>query len=160
MNTFQFRQKILSDDAWITSIADKLWGGAEIVSKAHTYDILTIPNIIAEQNGKPVGFIMYAKEGSACEIVALYTAVGKQGIGTSLITRVKEQVKKDGCTKLWLLTTNDNIDAVRFYQKRGFAVVAVRRGEIDRQRAEKPAIPKTGFHGIPIRDEIELETAI
>jgi ribosomal protein S18 acetylase RimI-like enzyme len=103
---------------------------------------------------------MYVTEGNACEIVALYTSVEKQGIATALITQVTQQAKHDTCSKLWLLTTNDNTDAIRFYQKRGFVITATRYGEIDRQRARKPAIPKIGFHGLPIRDEIELEMKI
>lgn len=160
MKALQLRKKIASDDAWITGIADTLWGGVEIISRDHTYNILALPHLIAESDGKPVGFIMYATEGQACEIVALYSFIEKQGIATILVNRVKIQAKKKGCTRLWLLTTNDNTDALNFYQKRGFVITATRYGEIDRQRIRKPAIPAIGFHGIPIRDEIELEMTI
>lgn len=155
----QFRSKIETDEKWITGVASKLWGSTEIISKEHTYDILTLPNIIAERDGKPVGFVMYAIEGKACEIVALYTALKNQGIGTNLIDQVKNVVKRDGCTKVWLMTTNDNTNALRFYQKRGFVITTIRTNVMEEQRKLKP-IPFLGNDGIEIRDEIELEISV
>jgi hypothetical protein len=62
-----------------------------------------------------------------------------------------------GCRRYWVLTTNDNVDALRFYQRRGFRLTAVRCGAVDEaRRTVKPEIPLTGDYGIPIRDEIEL----
>lgn len=155
----QFRSKIHADEKWITDIAARLWGSTEIISKEHTYDILTLPNSIAELDGKPVGFAMYVKEGKRCEIVALFTAMENQGIGTKLLVRVKDTAKRDGCTKVWLITTNDNTQALRFYQKRGFVITAIRTNVIEEQRKRKP-IPLLGKDGIPIRDEIELEISV
>lgn len=152
----QFRSKIDADEKWITEVASKLWGSTEIISKEHTYNILTLPNIIAERDGKPVGFVMYAIEEKACEIVALYTALENQGIGTKLLNQVKDVAKRDGCTKVWLMTTNDNTEALRFYQKRGFTITAIRTNVMEAQRKLKP-IPFLGNDGIEIRDEIELE---
>ena len=60
--------------------------------------------------------------------------------------------------RLWLITTNDNIDALRFYQRRGFVLVAVHSDAVTRARdTVKPELPLLGFHDIPLRDEIELE---
>jgi hypothetical protein len=61
-----------------------------------------------------------------------------------------------GCRKIWTITTNDNLDAMRFYQRRGFRIAAVRPGAVAAARRLKPTIPELGEHGIPIRDEIEL----
>ena len=155
----QFRSRTDADNTWITEVATRLWGSTEIISKEHTYDILKLPNIVAERDGKPVGFVMYAKEGTKCEIVALYTEVEKQGIGTKLIDRVKEAAKKDGCKTVWLMTTNDNTQSLRFYQKRGFVITAIRTNVMEEQRKLKP-IPLLGNDGIPIRDEIELEIGL
>ena len=89
--------------------------------------------------------------------MALYCEITKQGLGTILIDRVKETAKKDGCNKVWLMTTNDNTEALRFYQKRGFAITTIRINEIEKQRKIKPSMPILGNDGIPIRDEIELK---
>jgi RimJ/RimL family protein N-acetyltransferase len=73
---------------------------------------------------------------------------------------VKEVARQHGCQRVWLITTNDNLNALRFYQKRGFELVAVHRRAIDEARKIKPEIPLIGEYGIPIRDEIELEIAL
>jgi Acetyltransferase (GNAT) family len=75
-----------------------------------------------------------------------------------LIEAAAQLARRQGCTRLWVITTNDNVDALRFYQRRGFCLVRVHRGAVDRSRATlKPEIPAAGAYGIPLRDEIELE---
>jgi ribosomal protein S18 acetylase RimI-like enzyme len=55
---------------------------------------------------------------------------------------------------------NDNLHALRFYQKRGFVLVALHRNALEASRKLKPEIPLVGIDGIPIRDEIELELVL
>ena len=56
------------------------------------------------------------------------------------------------------ITTNDHVDALRFYQRRGFQLAAVHRGAVEDSRGKlKPEIPVVGAYGIPLRDEIELD---
>ena len=55
-----------------------------------------------------------------------------------------------------LITTNDNVDALRFYQRRGFVLTELRPGAVDESRRMKPQIPLVGAYGIPIRDELVL----
>lgn len=62
-----------------------------------------------------------------------------------------------GCQRVFLITTNDNLNALGFYQKRGFELVAVHRGAVNESRKAKPSIPLIGYDGILLRDEIELE---
>jgi hypothetical protein len=83
-----------------------------------------------------------------------------QGVGTALIEAVKVAAIEAGCRRLWLMTTNDNLHALGFYQRRGFRLVAVYPGAVDAARLLKPEIPLLGNDGIPIRDEIELEIAL
>jgi hypothetical protein len=57
-----------------------------------------------------------------------------------------------------VVTTNDNLGALRFYQRRGFVLAALRPGAItEARRTLKPEISEIGADGIPIRDELELE---
>lgn len=79
------------------------------------------------------------------------------GIGTRLIKAVTQAAQEAGCKRIWLITTNDNLDALRFYQKRGFRLVAVHRHAVDAARQLKPAIPLISNDHIPLHDEIELE---
>jgi ribosomal protein S18 acetylase RimI-like enzyme len=54
-------------------------------------------------------------------------------------------------------TTNDNLNALRFYQRRGFRIMGVHPGAVNEARRLKPSIPAIGAYGIPICDEIDLE---
>ena len=79
------------------------------------------------------------------------------GIGSGLVEEIKSVAEKGGCHRIWLITTNDNVRAIRFWQRQGFSLVAVHRNAILESRKIKPDIPETGENGIPIRDEIEME---
>jgi GNAT superfamily N-acetyltransferase len=93
-----------------------------------------------------------------CEILTLHCAERLRGTGTALIEAVEKLAADAGCARLWLITTNDNVDALRFYQRRGFRLAALHRGAVDESRARlKPEIPPVGEHGIELRDELELE---
>ncbi len=78
-------------------------------------------------------------------------------MGSALLDAVKSVAAASKCRRLWLVTTNDNTRALRFWQKRGFRLVAVYPGSAEKLRRLNPKIPLTGIDGIPIRDEIELE---
>jgi ribosomal protein S18 acetylase RimI-like enzyme len=98
------------------------------------------------------------QDGQQCEILTLHADEQWRGAGTALIEAAGQLARRQGCARLWVITTNDNVDALRFYQRRGFCLVRVHRGAVDRSRAMlKPEIPSVGAYGIPLRDEIELE---
>jgi RimJ/RimL family protein N-acetyltransferase len=94
---------------------------------------------------------------SACGIVSLDSLVENMGLGTALLRALRDLVRAQGGRRVWLITTNDNTRALRFYQKRGFKLIALHMDAIKRSRQLKPEIPATGIDGIPIRDELELE---
>lgn len=113
---------------------------------------------LAEDGGDLVGVLTYHVEGREYEISSLYTAMSLQGIGSALIEAVVDAARTGGCDRLWLVTTNDNVDALRFYQRRSFRLVELRAGAVDASRATlKPSIPEIGDHGIPLHDELVLE---
>ena len=80
----------------------------------------------------------------------------RAGVGTILMEAAAVDARRLGCHEIRLTTTNDNLDAIRFYQRRGLRLVALRPGAVDRARLEKPEIPRVGDYGIPLRDEIDL----
>ena len=116
-----------------------------------------LAGFVAEQDGQRVGLVTYQVSGDASEIVTLDSSRPGIGVGTALIEAVKEAARAAGCRRLWQVTTNDNLDALRIYQQRGFVLVAVHRNAVEAARRLKPEIPRVGAHGIPLRDEIELE---
>jgi len=114
--------------------------------------------LIALEGGAPAGFLTYVLDGDACEVLTLNAVTSWRGAGTALLEAMAAVARDAGCSRLWLVTTNDNVDALRFYQRRGFRLRELRPGAVDRTRLDlKPEIPEVGDHGIPIRDELELE---
>ncbi|WP_019535339.1 GNAT family N-acetyltransferase [Paenibacillus ginsengihumi] len=131
--------------------------GPIVVSRGHVHELAHLPGDGCRIDEELVGWIFYAIAGDECEIVSLESRVENRGIGTRLIESVKERAEAAGCRKIWLITSNDNIRAIRFYQKRGFDLVAVHRDAITEARKRKPSIPLFGCEGIPIRHELEFE---
>jgi GNAT superfamily N-acetyltransferase len=121
------------------------------------HDASQLPGFIATCDKQLAGLITYHINRSECEIVSLNSLIQGAGIGTALIDAVNQFAIESGCRRIWLITTNDNLAAFRYYQKRGFRLVAVYPGALEISRQLKPDIPVFGLDGIPLRDEIELE---
>lgn len=107
-----------------------------------------------------VGLATYAIQGGQCELVTLNSRIPGEGIGSRLIDLVRQQAEQAGCWRLWLITTNDNTHALRFYQLYGLRLVAVYPGVVEQYRKIKASIPPTGYDGIPLRDVLELELVL
>ena len=157
MSQFQIRPIKKLDQAWIISLLKEWWAGPRVVTRGKMHHPEEYPGFIAMKDGKLAGLITYNIDGKECEVVTMNSLIEKIGIGSALIDAVKNVAKKAKCKRLWLITTNDNTLAFRFYQKYGFALVAVHRNAIEKSRRLKPEIPLIGNAGIPLRDEIELE---
>jgi len=142
---------------WAADCHRRYWRSTMVVSRGKIYQADALPGFVALLDGKPAGLITYHISKKNCEIITINSEVEKKGIGSAVIAAVKKKAVSERCTRLWLITTNDNIEAIRFYQKAGFEMVAVHRRSIENSRRLKPSIPLTGKHGIPIRDEIEFE---
>ena len=146
----------LHDDdlAWAERLADS-FGGRLQARRGELIDVLALPGLVAEDDGRPLGLLTYRLEDGECELAFVMAAERGRGIGTALLEALRGVA---GDRRIWVVTTNDNLDALRFYQRRGFALRELRPGAVDRARAElKPQISRTGEHGIPLRDELELE---
>ncbi len=124
-------------------------------------DALDHPTVLAWSHGELTGAATYVVDGDGCEILTLHAATRLRGVGTALLSAVKDMARDAGCRRLCVVTTNDNVDALRFYQRRGFRLVLIRPGAVDRSRETlKPEIPTLGAHDIPLRDELELEMTL
>jgi N-acetylglutamate synthase-like GNAT family acetyltransferase len=112
---------------------------------------------VLDTAGTLIGVLTYDIVGDQCEVLTLHVDGQWAGTGTALVAAVGLRAAAAGCRRLWVVTTNDNVDGLRFYQRRGFRIAAVRPGAVDEaRRTLKPQIPSTGFYGIPLLDEIEL----
>ena len=138
---------------WLTT---KLWGAPEVVVHDGAFYPAALPGFIAERAGRIAGLVTFDVRPPVLEIVTINALDQWSGIGTMLIEAIRAEAERRGCHEVMLTTTNDNIGALRFYQRRGFRLAAIRPGAVDRSRQLKPEIPRTGDFGIPLRDEIDL----
>jgi len=122
---------------------------------------LSHPALLAWSGGELAGAATYVIADGECELLTLHADTWFTGVGSALVASVEEVARDASCTRLWVVTTNDNVDALRFYQRRGFRLVQLRSEAVDQSRRElKPEIPTTGAYGIPLRDELELEMRV
>lgn len=130
--------------------------GSRVAAHGVVYEPATLDGFVAEdpETGELLGLLTYHLTEDACEIVTIDALVEDRGVGSALV----EAAAALGRERLWAITTNDNAHALDWYRRRGFRVVAVHAGAVDRARETlKPEIPRTAPDGTPIRDEIELE---
>ncbi|MCD4684556.1 MAG: GNAT family N-acetyltransferase [Anaerolineae bacterium] len=151
------RQLADTDHAWRDDLLDREWGGPLMVSRGVLYDLRTLPGLIAWHGKRRVGLATYHIDGDACEVRSLNSLTERIGAGTALLRAVEEIARAAGCVRVWLITTNDNLHALGFYQRRGYVLAALYPDAIAEARKLKPQIPLIGMSHIPLRDEIELE---
>lgn len=142
---------------WACRLLEQEWEDTIVVTRGRPIDAAKLPGFVALRGDRPVGLTTYQIEHSSCEIVSLNSLQPRLGIGSSLVMAIREVAIAAKCDRLWLITTNDNLRALRFYQQRGFALTALHKNAISYSRQIKPSIPQVGLDRIPIRDEIELE---
>ena len=141
----------------INSFIQEHWYSTEMVLRGQIVDMTTVAGIVAYEDEKIIGLLTYEIKNGECEILSLDSLVQNKGIGSRLIDCVYRVAKKATCSRIKLITTNDNINAIKFYQKRGFDMVRIYRNALDISRKIKPSIPIIGDFGIPLKHEIEFE---
>ncbi len=135
----------------------KQWGSDRMVCHGVLFYPATLAGFGVFDEGVLVGLATYEVRDDECEIVTLNSTRRGEGIGTELVAAVVETARGRALLRVSLITTNDNLNALRFYQKRGFVLAALHVNAMQGYRQLKPEIPLLGEHGIPIRDAIELE---
>ena len=157
MNGLLVRSIEASDRNWVEFFVKSHWGSEIVVAKGRVLRPVELDGFVGFNGKNPVGLLTYRIEGPDCEIVTIDSIAQGEGVGTALINAVRERAKVKGCRRLWLTTTNDNLNALGFYQKRGFRLIAIYPDALEASRKLKPQISIKAANGIPIRDELELE---
>lgn len=143
------------DERWASEFLDEHLGGRRQARRGEVIDVLgpELGFVSSDQTG----VLTYRVDGDALELTALAAEPRGRGAGTSLVEAFVAAARYVGVSRIWVVTTNDNLDALAFYEHRGFRVTTVRTGAIDEaRRTLKPTIPLVGEHGIEMHDEIEL----
>lgn len=128
-----------------------------MITRGNVYHPEQLDGYVVEDGNDWIGLLTFSIKDGECEVTSLDSLREGQGIGSMLIDRAIGEARAKDCKRLFLITTNDNLYALGFYQKRGFEIVTVYRGAVNESRKRKPSIPLVGMNGIPLRDEIELE---
>ncbi len=171
MDEFNIRPLERSDREWVAHFLDERWGTTQIVSRGKAVYGHLLPGFMAERTANAsddeesdaeadvenIGLVTVHIGEKECEITTLNSLTECVGVGSALVEAVEDWAREAGIERLWLVTTNDNLAALKFWQKRGYELVTVHRNAIVDARRIKPQIPITGLNGITIRDEIELE---
>jgi catechol 2,3-dioxygenase-like lactoylglutathione lyase family enzyme/GNAT superfamily N-acetyltransferase len=153
--TIAVRDKTPADQAWVEDTLTRCWGSTKIAVHGRVFDAAALPALIA---GDLAGLATFEpnNECGEAELVTLNALAGHQGIGTALVEALAARLAAESIASLRLTTTTDKPDALRFYQRRGFRIAAVRPGAVDEARRLKQTIPLIGDHGIPMSDELDL----
>jgi ribosomal protein S18 acetylase RimI-like enzyme len=147
-----------SERAWAGQVEAGSWSQPVVARLGELVDPTDLPGFIALLDGQPAGLASYAVRGTECELVTIRSLREGRGIGRALLDAVRDAAIEAGCTRLWLITTNDNLRALELYQRWGMEIVAFHRHAVTEARRHlKPSIPERGAHGIPIAHELELE---
>jgi ribosomal protein S18 acetylase RimI-like enzyme len=156
------RVRALTEDdrPWLEQQLVALWGSTEVVSRGLVHDAASLSGFVCVADDEIVGLATYDVRAEQCELVTLDAFTAGQGVGSLLLRTVIDAAHAQNCHRLWLITSNDNLQALGFYQRRGLRLVAVHHGAIDEARLLKPQIPLVGDDGIPIHDELELEVRL
>jgi ribosomal protein S18 acetylase RimI-like enzyme len=149
----------LRDDerTWLAEVIRERWGGEPLVGRGRARALSDLTVLVArDDEDERVGVASYVIEGDGAELVTLDALREGEGVGTALVAEVVRRVRAAGCRRLEVMTTNDNLRALRLYQRSGFRISGLRPGAIEQARTLKPSIPRLGYDGIPIADEIDL----
>jgi ribosomal protein S18 acetylase RimI-like enzyme len=152
------RELTADDEAAAERLLEAELGGREQARLGEVVDVLALPGFCARLGERIIGVATYALGAGRAELSAIAVSGDRRltGIGSALIEAVAAAVAAQGARELWLVTTNDNVDALRLYQRRGFHLARLHPRAVERAREMKPAIPRVGTYGIPKRDELLL----
>ncbi|HEX7297861.1 MAG TPA: GNAT family N-acetyltransferase [Solirubrobacteraceae bacterium] len=151
--------RALRDDerAWAAGVVRESWG-ADVLAygDGREHRPAALPALVAEADGERAGLATYAIEHGSCELVTVNAFTIGGGIGSALVEAVADAARTAGCGRIRVTTSNDNLPALRLYQRHRFVLTALHPGAVDRARERKPDIGPIGHAGIPIRDELDL----
>ncbi|MEJ8472696.1 GNAT family N-acetyltransferase [Roseibium algae] len=156
----EIRQIQDEDHVAVRQLLVERWTGPEIMLDDQTVDASRLPGYVAVVGDEFAGLVTVIKREGEWEILTLDSLNRWAGTGTLLLDAVVKEARETDVPRLTVRTSNDNLDAFRFYQRRGFRMERVAQGVIDREREQKPEIPVRGDHGIPIHDEVLFARAL
>ncbi|WP_428646048.1 GNAT family N-acetyltransferase [Roseibium sp.] len=147
--------RITEDDKEaVFQLLTERWASPEMLLDGEIIDATSLPGYTAYDGSDLVGLVTLIKRDNEWEILTLDSLSRWGGTGTLLLDAVIEEARASGINRIVVRTSNDNLDAFRFYQRRRFRLERVVQGVIDAEREKRPEIPLRGDYGIEIHDEV------
>ena len=144
----------LRDD--VRSFFIEQWGTDQMIVSSGTYDCAQLDGFVWMEDDRIIGLITYVRRDTEVEIISLDSLVERRGIGSSLLEAIETYSRESKLHRVVVLTTNDNLAALGYYQRRGYRMTAIICNAVTEARRLKPSIPVVGYDGIPLYDEVFL----
>lgn len=143
-----------ADHAKIATLFKRDFGAARVATLGVEFQDGSVPAFVADMDGDLAGALAYRRNGDTLQIVALATDPEWQrsGVGARLVDHAEQVAQGTGASRVAVTTTNDNLPALYFYQRRGYRLVTVLTDAVN----AAGSAPVAGFGGIPVRDEFHL----
>lgn len=154
------RELETNDREWVGHFLREQFGSTRVVSRGVLHEADRLPGFVALLDGVPSASLTYHVANKELEVVTLHSARPGLGLGSRLLEAARAKARSLGCRRMWLITTDDNEPAIRFYERWGMKLAAVHHEAIAQSRMLKPEIPLFGVDGQPIRDEVEFELLV
>jgi ribosomal protein S18 acetylase RimI-like enzyme len=149
------REATDADRPAVRELFQRDFGRTKIVAFGEVMDLDQVLSLVAVFYDDPSGALAYRLLGDALHIVALATDPmwQRSGVGGHLVAEAELLARRLKLARVVVATTNDNLPALYFYQRRGYRLTdLIPNNVVTSTRQEQP-----GFAGIPVRDEIRLE---
>lgn len=140
----------------VNDLLKKAWGDVKIVVHGEWIDLSRTKAVICVENSEVIGAVHYYFAGDSCEILSLFSHKEHVGIGQKLMHLVLDECRDCGLQRLFLVTTNDNVRAFKFYQQFGMDLEEIRFNQLELSRRLKPQTPFVGDNGIPLKHELQF----
>jgi hypothetical protein len=105
------------DRTWVAETISNEWG-LPIVSISGPHNPGDLAGFVAIEADQRLGLVTYRSTDEECEVVTLNSFRPSRGTGTALFRAVKQKADESGL-RLWLITTDENSNAIRFYETEG-----------------------------------------
>jgi ribosomal protein S18 acetylase RimI-like enzyme len=156
----QVRPLAPRDRGWVRATLVRNWASTSVARRGELVDAMALHGFVAVVRGRRAGLALVDARDGRYEVVAISTSRPGRGIGRALMQQCVDDARASGCRRVWLVTTNNNVRAIRFYEGIGMHLCAVHQGAVREARALKQSIPLSDHAGGPIDDELEFELAL
>ncbi|GAB3448428.1 GNAT family N-acetyltransferase [Phycicoccus ginsengisoli] len=151
------RHIVPGDLDWVAEVLLKEWTSTSVARRGQLIEAPGLPGYLATLGGQRIGLVLVDVKGREFEVVAIGTTRPRRGVGRALMERCFAEARATGCRRVWLVTTNNNIAAIAFYQRMGMDLLALHRNAVRVSRELKPSIPVRDDTGVRIDHELEFE---